>query len=49
LGRFEVSNAGFNALTRLVLGLAGGEHGTLLVLEGGYDVDGESGTVLFPL
>ena len=37
LGRFDVSAPGFNALTRLVLGLAGGTHGTLLVLEGGYD------------
>jgi len=43
LGRFDVSSPGFGALTRLVLGLAGGAHGTLLVLEGGYDVDGTAG------
>ena len=41
LGRFEVSARGFRSLTRLSLGLAGGA--ALLVLEGGYDVDGTSG------
>ena len=41
LGRFDVSARGFRSLTRLSLGLASGA--ALLVLEGGYDVDDESG------
>ena len=42
LGRFEVTSAGFCALTRLVLGMPSG-GAAVLVLEGGYDVDGDSG------
>jgi histone deacetylase 6 len=41
IGHFKVTSEGFCWLTRLALGLARGA--SMLVLEGGYDVDGESG------
>ena len=41
LGCCDVTASGFRTLSRLALGLAGGA--TLLLLEGGYDVDSSSG------